>query len=79
MERTFRADKMLQRLEKEGRMSEVIVEDRAFMQFLDGRKGNDYNWESFVNDNPLVWIDGTDEEFNCEKFEGTYVALCDCE
>lgn len=79
MERTFRANKMLARLEKEGRIDEVRDEDRAFMEFLDGRKGNDYNWESFVNDNPLVWIEGTDEEFEGRKFTGAYVALADCE
>lgn len=73
MERIFRAKKMLDRLEKEGRMSEVTAEDRKLIEILDGKVGNDYNWESFVNDNPVVWIEA-DEDQN-----GTYVALCDCD
>lgn len=45
----------------------------ALIKKLDGKVGNDYNWESFVRDNPLVWIPA-DEDQN-----GTYVALCDCD
>ena len=74
MERTFRMAKMLARLEKEGRISEVESEDLELMKKLDGKVGNDYNWESFVNDRPLVWIE------KCEDVPtGAYVALVDCE
>lgn len=73
MERVFRAKKMLDRLEREGRINEVDEEIRKFIMSLDGEIGNDYNWESFVNDNPVVWIEGND------KHKGTYVALCDCD
>ena len=79
MNRTFRAEKMLKRLEREGMMGEVRESDMALIHFLDGKVGNDYNWESFVHDNPLVWIEGTDEMFEGKKFEGAYVALCDCD
>ncbi len=79
MERVFKGEKMLARLEKEGRMSEVRDCDFALIRFLDGKVGNDYNWESVVKGSPLVWIEGSDEIFEGEKFEGAYVALCDCE
>lgn len=74
MERTFRMSKMLARLEKEGRMHEVTDEDIALMKQLDGRVGNDYNWQSFVYDDPVVWI----EKGNGLE-HGAYVALADCE
>lgn len=79
MERIFRGEKMLSRLEREGRIGDVRDCDRALIAFLDGRTGNDYNWESVVNGEKLVWIAGTDEIFEGKKFEGAYVATCDCE
>ena len=79
MQRTFRAEKMIARLTEEGRMNEVGDSDMALIKFLDGKKGNGYNWESFVNGNPLVWISASDEKFEGKKFDGAYVALCDCD
>ena len=73
MIRTFRAEKMLTRLEREGRMNEVTKEDLDLIQFLDGKEGTDFNWESFVNDRPLVWIEKEGD------FNGAYVCLEDCD
>ena len=77
MERVFRAEKMLKRVHDEGLeeyLDDGIVE---LIHKLDGKVGQDYNWESFINDNPLVWISG--DALPDEDFEGTYVALCDCD
>lgn len=73
MIRVFRAQKMLDRIKREGLENELDDEMLALIKKLDGKKGNDYNWESFVNDKPLVWIEADEDQ------DGTYVALCDCE
>ena len=73
MERTFRMQKMLDRLEREGRSHEIQPEDFELMKKLDGKKGNDYNWRSFVYGEDLVWIEADEDQ------DGAYVALCDCE
>ena len=77
MERVFRADKMLKRVKDEG--LEHLLDDGviALIHKLDGKIGQDYNWELFVNDNPLVWIPA--DALPDDDFDGTYVALCDCE
>ena len=74
MLRTFRKSKMLARLEREGRMAEVTPEDLDLMTRLDGKQGNDYNWASFVQDMPLVWI-----EAGKDVPKGAYVCLEDCD
>lgn len=73
MIRTFRAEKMLARVKREGLDHLLDDETVALIRKLDGKTGNDYNWESFVHGNDLVWIEA-DEDQN-----GTYVALCDCD
>ena len=73
MERVFRAQKMLDRVKKEGKENLLDQQTIDFIWSLDGEIGNDYNWESFVNGNDMVWIPAND------KHDGTYVALCDCE
>lgn len=73
MERVFRAEKMLARIKREGRENLLDEETISFIRLLDGKVGNDYNWESFVNDNPLVWIPEDEDQ------KGTYVALVDCD
>lgn len=73
MERIFRAEKMLARIKKEGREHLLDAESLELMKKLDGKKGDDRNWESFVKDEPLVWIPAGDDH------DGAYVALCDCE
>lgn len=78
MTKTFRAKKMLDRLEREGRMHEVRPEDYALMMFLDGKEGSDYNYQSFVHDQPLVWIAGGGD-FEGKPFKGAYVNTEDCD
>lgn len=73
MERTFKAEKMFARIKREGRENLLDDELREFIKKLDGKKGNDYNWQSVVKDEPLVWIE-PDEDQN-----GTYVNLYDCD
>jgi len=73
MKRVFHMQKMLDRLEREGRMNEVEPEDIELMKKLDGKEGTDYNYCSFVYGEPLVWIEKGDEN------PGAYVALCDCD
>ena len=73
MKRVFRAAKMLARLEKEGRMNEVDEKTRAFIMMLDGKEGTDYNYQSVVNDEPLVWIEADNDQ------NGTYVNVMDCD
>lgn len=76
MLRTFRAEKMLKRVKAEGKEHLLDEETVALIKSLDGKQGSDYNWESFVNGQELVWIEpgalGGD-------FKGAYVALCDCD
>lgn len=72
MERTFRKAKMLARLEKEGRMNEVTQADLDLMTELDGLKGSDYNWRSFVYGDNLVWIERDGKN-------GAYVCAEDCD
>ena len=73
MKRTFKKQKMIDRLTNEGRINELTTEDYKLMDLLDGKEGTDYNWESFVNDRPLVWIFAKEIEGG-----GAYVGLQDC-
>ena len=73
MERIFRMSKMLARLEKEGRASEVTPQIMSIMRQLDGRTGTDYNWQSVVGDEPLVLINDDDVP------QGLYVNVDDCD
>lgn len=77
MKRTFRAEKMLERVKNEG--LEYMLDDEmiTLIHKLDGKVGQDYNWESFVKGNDVVWIPA--EALPDEDFDGTYVALCDCD
>lgn len=70
---TFRAEKMLKRVKAEG--LEHLLDDQmiALIWKLDGKEGNDFNWESMVKGNDLVWIPEDVDH------EGTYVARCDCD
>lgn len=75
MVRTFRAQKMLGRIMGDPRF-EDLIDDKviAFIKKLDGKKGNDYNWESMVHGENVVWIDA-DEDLE----EGIYVSADDCD
>ena len=71
--RIFRMQKMLDRLEKEGRIGDVTPDALEIMKKLDGQVGTDYNWQSVVNDEPLVFV-------RCDAIpEGTYVNYADTE
>ena len=72
MQMVFHAKMMMDRLEREGRINEVRPEDRELMAKLDGKIGTDYNWNSFVYGDNVVWIaEGPDNP-------GAYVCREDC-
>lgn len=73
MIRIFRAKKMLDRIAREGKEHLLDDETRSFIMSLDGAEAQDYNWRSFVYDEPLAWIEKTDDR------EGAYVNICDCD
>lgn len=68
---TFRAQKMIDRIKKEGR--ELDDETLKTIKMLDGKQANDHNWQSVVMHEPLAWIEADEDQ------GGMYVALCDCE
>lgn len=70
---TFRAQKMLDRIVREGKQDLLDAETRDFILSLDGSPAQDYNWQSFVHGDPVAWIDKTD------KHDGVYVNVCDCD
>ena len=73
MEMRFSADAMIKRVKAEGREDMLDGEVMELIRKLDGKVGNDYNWNSFVYGDDVVWIP---EDDDCE---GAYVARCDCE
>lgn len=77
VERTFRAEKVIARAKREG-LEELLTDDiMKEIRLIDGCKGYEKNWLSVVEDKPLVYIppDAVDDD----SFEGTYVAICDCD
>lgn len=74
MKHTFRMSKMLKRLQKEGRLSDVGLDELQLMIKLDGRQADDYNWQSVVNDAPLAYIPPADD-----LPDGAYVNIKDCD
>lgn len=70
---TFRASKMLSRLEREGRLNEVDDKHREMMNLLDGEPANTYNWRSQVYGEPLALIAGND------RHPEMYVNVADCD
>ena len=73
MIRTFRAQKMLDRIAREGKQDLLDDKTRDFILSLDGEPAQDYNWQRFVHGDPVAWIEKTD------KHEGAYVNICDCD
>lgn len=73
MLRTFKAQKMLDRLERQGLMSEVDAKTKKLILSLDGMEANDYCWANYVDDKPLAWIEPNDV-----VPEGIYVCIEDC-
>lgn len=68
MQKTFRAEKMLKRVQEEGHgymLDEVTVKQ---IKSLDGMRGNDYNWASVVRGENVVLLE-----------DGTYVNAADCD
>ena len=69
MEYTFRAQKMIDRIKREGREEMLTDETLEFIKSLDGKVGTDYNWQSVVRGEDLVWIADV----------GAYVNRVDCD
>ncbi len=72
MDMRFSAEAMLKRVKAEGKEDLLDAEVLDLIHKLDGRIGNDYNWNSFVHGEDVVWIP---EDGDCP---GAYVARCDC-
>ena len=68
MEKTFRAEKMLKRIQEEGRGYMLDNETVAKIKSLDGMRGNDYNWRAVVYNENVVLLE-----------DGTYVNAADCD
>ena len=66
---TFRAQKMIDRVKREGKEDLLTEETLKFIQSLDGKVGTDYNWQAIVKGENLVWL----EEAK------TYVNKVDCD
>ena len=72
----FKAEKMLERVRREGKAEYLTDEIKAQIKALDGKEGTTSNWRNRVYGEDVVWIprnplDGSGE--------GVYVALCDCD
>ena len=68
MQKTFRAEKMLKRVQEEGRGYMLDKETVAKIKALDGMTGNDYNWRAVVYNENVVLLE-----------DGTYVNGADCD
>lgn len=69
MDYRFVAEKMINRIRREGRSDMLTEETVSFIHSLDGKVGTDYNWQSQVMGEPLVWLQEAQ----------TYVNIVDCE
>lgn len=54
---TFRAQKMIDRVKAEGRENMLDEPTLETIRSLDGKTGTDYNFQSVVHDENLVWIE----------------------
>lgn len=54
---TFRAQKMIDRIKAEGRGALLDEPTLQTIRSLDGKTGTDYNWQSVVNNENMVWIE----------------------
>lgn len=73
MKLTFRADKMIDRVRREGKGDLLDEQTLAFIRKLDGKQADDYNWASVVKGEPLALIPADDDVTD------TYVNVCDCD
>lgn len=56
----FKKEKMIARLEREGRANLIDDEARKIMDNLDGCEANPINWLSITRGEPVVWVKGKD-------------------
>ena len=70
---TFRADKMIARVIREGKEKLLDEATLELIRSMDGEPANDYNWASMVNGEEVALVSKTD------KHPEMYVALCDCD
>lgn len=70
----FNAQKMYDRLEREGRTNMIRPEDRDLIDKLNGRPATDNNWMHVVHGEPLAWI--ADDNF---PDGGCFVNIADCD
>lgn len=54
---TFKAQKMIDRIKSEGREALLDEPTLQTIRALDGKTGTDYNWQSVVNNENMVWIE----------------------
>lgn len=68
---TFSKEKMLKRLEREGRTNEIDDESMRIMNKLDGQKADTYNWKSQVDGENFAII-------HDDEYGNMYVNVDDC-
>lgn len=73
MNMVFKAQKMIDRITKEGRANLLDETTLKFIKSLDNKIGNTYNWRAQVYGEDVVYIEKDSDQ------DGTYVALCDCD
>lgn len=72
MIKTFRKEKMIARLTREGRADQITPDIEAIMDNLDGQPANTYCWHNVVNDEPVAAVTGKDGSIE-------YVNEADCD
>lgn len=60
MIKTFRKEKMIARLTREGLADQITPEIEAIMDNLDGQKANTYCWNNVVKGEPVAVVIGKD-------------------
>lgn len=69
----FRAKKMIDRVIAEGKGDMLTPETIEFINSLEGKSANTYNWQSQVFDENLAYISPDADQ------DGTYVSILDCD
>lgn len=73
MNMVFKAQKMINRITKEGRANLLDEATLKFIKSLDNKIGSTYNWRSQVYGEDVVYIIKDSDQ------DGVYVARCDCD
>jgi hypothetical protein len=68
----FKASKMISRIKDEGRGDMLDDETVKFINLLDGKEADTYNWQNQVMDKNLAYISPDKDQ------DGTYVNVADC-